>query len=57
MMFRAQSNPEFTFMNEPRSFPALIDYVRGKYYESKMLQGAESIRQQTYQFLNIFKFQ
>jgi hypothetical protein len=56
MMFRAQSNPEFTFMNEPRSFSALIDYVRGKYYESKMFQGAESIRQQTYQFLNILSF-
>lgn len=56
MMFRAQSNPEFTFMNEPKSFPALIDYVRGKYYESKMFQGPESFRQQTLQFLNILSF-
>ncbi|AFH48264.1 Hypothetical protein IALB_0552 [Ignavibacterium album JCM 16511] len=56
MMFRAQSDPPFTFMNEPKSFPALIDYVRGKYYESKMFQGAESVRQQTIQFLNILSF-
>lgn len=56
MMFRAQSNPEFTFMNEPKSFPALVDYVRGKYYESKMFQGPESFRQQTLQFLNILSF-
>lgn len=56
MMFRAQSSPEFTFMNEPKSFPALIDYVRGKYYESKMFQGPESFRQQTLQFLNILSF-
>lgn len=56
MMFRAQSNPEYAFMNEPRSFPALIDYVRGKYYESKMFQGPESFRQQTLQFLHILSF-
>jgi hypothetical protein len=56
MMFRAQSNPEYTFMNEPRSFGALIDYVRGKYYESKMFQGIESVKKQSYQFLNILSF-
>ncbi len=56
MMFRAQSNPDFTFMNEPKTFSALIDYVRGKYYESKMFQGPESFRQQTLQFLNILSF-
>lgn len=56
MMFRAQSDPPFTFMNEPKSFGALIDYVRGKYYESKMFQGVDSIKQQSMQFLKILSF-
>lgn len=56
MMLRAQSDPPFTFMNEPKSFGALVDYVRGKYYESKMFQGVESIKQQSMQFLNILSF-
>jgi hypothetical protein len=56
MMFRAQSDPPFTFMNEPKSFSALIDYVRGKYYESKMFQGVDSIKQQSMQFLKILSF-
>lgn len=56
MMLRAQSDPPFTFMNEPKSFGALVDYVRGKYYESKMFQGVDSIRQQSMQFLKILSF-
>ena len=56
MMFRAQNDPPFTFMNEPKSFSALIDYVRGKYYESKMFQGVDSIKQQSMQFLKILSF-
>lgn len=56
MMLRAQSDPPFTFMNEPKSFGALVDYVRGKYYESKMFQGVDSIKQQSMQFLKILSF-
>ncbi|WP_337871700.1 DUF2723 domain-containing protein [Ignavibacterium sp.] len=56
MMLRAQSDPPFTFMNEPKSFGALVDYVSGKYYESKMFQGVDSIRQQSMQFLKILSF-
>lgn len=56
MMLRAQSDPPFTFMNEPRSFRALVDYVSGRYYESKMFQGVDSIKQQSMQFLKILSF-
>lgn len=56
MMLRAKSGPDYSFMNEPQSFSALIDYVRGKYYESKMFQGVNSIQQQSLQFLKILSF-
>lgn len=56
MMFRAQSGPEYSFMNEPRSFGALIDYVSGKYYKDYMFQGISTIKKQSLQFLKILSF-